>query len=324
MAENSFLCSTYSAQAGEPLPGTAPQGQVWFLLEYNGTWESKAFEASLIAEQVKDWVLAALAQIPGSKLLLIRTGSSGRAAGLHRVAPHPFDEGQSLTFYAAIAHETYPILYRFRLYSYEDLLDIDLRGLSKALSIYDARKTEEKLYLVCTHGRRDRCCARAGTLIYEAICSKSAREGAAESIWQCSHVGGHRFAANLVCFPHGIFYGRVDLEDVDGILSSYGRGHYYPKKGRGRSCFPGPAQAGEVYLRQYTNLTDLNAFGPVQTTRLDEALWKVRFQIQAEQKHYELLIAKRNTGKTIYPSCSSPEEEPLELFELLDLQKTDQ
>ena len=40
---------------------------------------------------------------------------------------------------------------------------------------------------------------------------RAARPDRSEWVWQCTHVGGDRFAGNLVCFPEGLFFGRVGL-----------------------------------------------------------------------------------------------------------------
>jgi hypothetical protein len=321
MAESDFLCSTYSKNAGEPLPGTAPFGQVWFLLEYNGAWESKAFESSLIAEEVKTWFSAAVQKIPGAKLLLIRSGSANRAANLRPQSPASIRKGQGISFYMAAASQVQPLLYRFQLYSYSELMEMDLIRLAQGDPRYTAHQSGEKLFLVCTHGRRDRCCARDGSLVFEAMCLKAARLGLAENVWQCSHVGGHRFAANVVCFPHSIFYGRVGLENIDELIGSYLEENYLPSKARGRTCLEGPAQAAEIFLRQITGLTDLNAFAPVQYKQVAERLWEVNFQLLPGGQEYRLLIAKRATGQTVFASCNSEEQTPLEVFELLDLQQ---
>ena len=67
------------------------------------------------------------------------------------------------------------------------------------------------LFVVCTHGKHDPCCARYGRPLFEAL----SEQVGAESAWQCTHVGGDRFAANAVCLPHGVYYGRVERDDVE-------------------------------------------------------------------------------------------------------------
>ena len=70
----------------------------------------------------------------------------------------------------------------------------------------------EIFYAVCTHGRHDKCCAKFGSRVCRAF-----RQEVGERAWECSHVGGDRFAGNVVVFPYGIYYGRVGPEDVPDV-----------------------------------------------------------------------------------------------------------
>ena len=68
------------------------------------------------------------------------------------------------------------------------------------------------VFLVCTHGRRDACCAGRGWPVAVAL-----TEAFPEQTWQCSHVGGDRFAANVVMLPHGLYYGRLTPDDAVAV-----------------------------------------------------------------------------------------------------------
>jgi hypothetical protein len=59
-------------------------------------------------------------------------------------------------------------------------------------------------YLVCAHSKHDTCCALRGRPVAAAIAG--VRPG---RVWECSHVGGDRFAANVLVLPVGLLYGRV-------------------------------------------------------------------------------------------------------------------
>ena len=57
----------------------------------------------------------------------------------------------------------------------------------------------DPLVLVCTNGRHDPCCATFGRPLARVL-----REGARrDDVWECSHIGGDRFAANIVILPEG-------------------------------------------------------------------------------------------------------------------------
>ena len=59
-------------------------------------------------------------------------------------------------------------------------------------------------YLVCAHGRHDTCCAVRGRPLRGRLAG--ARP---EPEWECSHVGGCRFAPAVVLLPHGYVLGAV-------------------------------------------------------------------------------------------------------------------
>src|ERR687896_611014 len=86
------------------------------------------------------------------------------------------------------------------------------------------------LYLVCTHGSKDACCAVRGRPLAAALASIRPAE-----TWECSHIGGDRFAPNLVCLPHSLFYGQVGPSDVAEVVSAYERGELSLPFLRGRS-----------------------------------------------------------------------------------------
>jgi hypothetical protein len=226
ISESESFCSLVSLGVGEQLFGTATQAQVWFLLEYPYQWGSKAFEESDLPEALKKELIAITGNLPGGRVQLIRSVASR----------YP----ERIAFYIAHTREVRPILYEFYLSAYEDLLQMDLLGFLKLESGDQEWVRSEPLYLVCTNGRRDPCCAKFGLPVYSALATSRG-----DSVWQTSHVGGHRFAANLVCFPHGIFYGRVSESELETIAENYRNREIYLEKFRGRSCYPEPIQAAD-------------------------------------------------------------------------------
>src|SRR5207249_4701681 len=79
-----------------------------------------------------------------------------------------------------------------------------------------------------------------------------------ELVWESSHIGGDRFAGNLVCLPHGLYFGRVGPAEAAEVADAYlaGRidlGHY-----RGRSCYDMLVQAAEDAVRRRWGLTGVD------------------------------------------------------------------
>jgi hypothetical protein len=109
------------------------------------------------------------------------------------------------------------------------------------------------LFLVCTNGKRDACCALRGRALVAGLAGSHA-----DRVWECTHLGGHRFAGNLVCLPDGIVYGRVAPLDGPRLADAYVAGRLDPSFLRGRSAWPAPAQVAEQVLRERLDLDGLD------------------------------------------------------------------
>ncbi len=226
-------CSARSLAFDEPLHGTASTIRTWLLLEQPGPWGARPLRENRLPGDVGRG-LERLSREHGVRVLLIRR--HGRSA-----------TGRATCF---VAHsgpaETW--IERALLDDPRGALDLDLssirRGQRPGLEPFDG-----PLFLVCTNGRRDPCCAELGRPLAAAIDQRFP-----ERTWESSHIGGDRFAGNLVCLPHGVYYGRVAPGDGARIAEAYERGRIDLDHYRGRSCHEFPVQAAEVFLRQRERL----------------------------------------------------------------------
>jgi hypothetical protein len=119
--------------------------------------------------------------------------------------------------------------------------------------------SDEPVLLVCTHGRRDPCCARRGWPVALALAGAFP-----EWLWQCSHVGGDRFAANLVVLPHGLYYGHVTPASSLEIVGEHRRGRVTLESLRGRSLFPPAVQAAQHAARIALDERAIDALPPLR------------------------------------------------------------
>ena len=181
-------CGTAARRRGDPLPGTAAHATSWLLVEHPGPWPRRAFE-DYPADPATGAAIARRARASDTRPLFIRR--HGRAPTERRFA---FVDGASRSIGWS---------------SYENLAEI----LDAAWQA-DSPLTEP-LYLVCTHGRHDRCCAVAGRPVAAEL-----SRAVPERTWECSHLGGDRFAGNLLMLPWGATYGFVDTLDVPLILEA--------------------------------------------------------------------------------------------------------
>ncbi|MDE0291463.1 MAG: hypothetical protein OXK19_02965 [Candidatus Dadabacteria bacterium] len=290
--EKTLTCSQMSSQSGEHLYGTALEVKNWFLLEYSKVWKRDAFPESALPVEVKEHLEGFLSSFEESRIQLI--GGPGPSKG-------------NLAFYYAHSSEFSPKLYRFEIETYEDLLSIDLPELVSTGEI-EKFSCEEKLALVCTHGAHDGCCAVAGAEVYRELLKK---EGI--SAWRTSHVGGHRFAANMIMLPEGIYYGRVNGGNLDDVVSSHLRGEIFLDCFRGRSCYSQTSQVSDYFLRK--EIEKLGIYDiRWQFEKDQEDYTSVEFGVEGDTTVYGINTVVMNHGARLRTSCDSPEVKSIPQF----------
>lgn len=104
----------------------------------------------------------------------------------------------------------------------------------------------EPLYLVCAHSKHDTCCALRGRPVAAAL--GALRPG---RVWETSHVGGDRFAANVLVLPTGLLYGRVLPFAAEEFVAAAESGEVVGALLRGRVGLPAPAQAALAFAHEH-------------------------------------------------------------------------
>jgi hypothetical protein len=305
MSRNLFYCSELSRHAAEKSYGTASIGALWLLIEYPHAWGPHALRDSTLSPAVKAHLNRLLKTIPRSRLLFIKQ-EPGRK--------------ERLKFFVVRSRERDPFIVKFELDRHERLLEIDVAAAAAGkVSAGGVVITDQSLFLVCTHGRRDKCCARFGYAVYKAA-RDFVREDACADVWQSSHVGGDRFAANLICFPHGLFYAHVTEEGGRFIMDEYGRRRVVLSEYRGRACYSFPVQAAEFFVRRETGLLGLDALRYLDQERLGENLWRVRFKANAGGVIHQARVASIFSEFQNFITCQSTEEKSITQYQLEDYQ----
>jgi hypothetical protein len=291
-----LLCSIESIEAGEQLVGTAPRADAWFLLEYPGRWANKAFKESSIPEEVKNHLNAQLKQIPESRLLLIKQSTTEHAG---------------ISFFAALPKSGQSALYQFQLNDYAGLLELDLRTIIAQDARFEAARSEEPLFVMCTNGLRDKCCALHGAATYGALAG--AFPGL---VWESTHHGGHRFAANFLHLPYGISYGRLRPQSAGEVLQMALGGRIAFYHYRGRTIYEGPVQAAEVLLRRGIGIEGVDAL----TLRLSEDLgggqWRVQFA--GVDEAFEIVVQRTESDAQVHLSCREEDLSPVVEYSLVE------
>lgn len=295
--QSRFFCSELSRRAGERSMGTASTGAVWFLLEYPHGWGRHAFEESALPTEVKHFFKDTLARIRHSRLLFIKTDRGRRDARMN--------------LFVVRCRERAPFIVRLRLEKYFDALKYDLAAIAAGRDLQGGETCEEPLFLVCTHGRRDKCCAKFGQPLYNAL-----REQTGDCVWQSSHVGGDRFAGNLVCFPHGLFYAHATPEAGRRVVDEYRAGRILTEGFRGRACYSHFIQAAEAFVREETGLKGVEELHFLSAHLEGADASRVRFEARADGRVHEALVVRRASEFLNPITCHSAVPQPVPQFHL--------
>jgi hypothetical protein len=223
-------CSDAARERCDPMAGTAAPARRWLLIEHPGPWAIDALAGSGIDPQVQDRLQVA-ARIGSARILLIR-----------RPGRRPRDDGRRA--WAVIDHSPLAGQVWGTWREDDDLLAaVDLlRGAQ-----LEGMPTSpgEPVLLVCAHGRHDTCCALRGRPLAATLAARWP-----EWTWECSHVGGDRFAPNLVVLPDGAYYGRVDPAQGVAVVEAHLREEVVATSLRGVSIEPPVVQAAVVEALQ--------------------------------------------------------------------------
>ncbi len=224
-------CSALAEQLDEPMIGSVDHRVRWLLVEDRSVWGHSAVADVLGPD------LAAAIKARRMRALLIRRREGDPASdATRRAILVDTDVGVMAVRSVTDLAELSP------------LLDASVADFGAPLA--------DPIFLACTNGKRDACCALRGRALVGALVGALGADHA-ERVWECTHLGGHRFAGNLVCLPHGVIYGRVGAADGPRLADAYLAGRLDPLLLRGRSAWPAPAQVAEVALRTRLRLHGL-------------------------------------------------------------------
>jgi hypothetical protein len=171
----------------------------------------------------------------------------------------------------------------------EDLLEVPLDGSA-------GEPSDDPVLCVCTHARHDQCCAVKGRPVVQVLAHAHP-----ELTWECSHLGGDRFAATMVILPEGLLYGRVPAADAPGLVSQYRSGLVDARYLRGRTSLSNVAQAAEGFARAELGDERIAAFRVVSETANNDG-WLVELDHDGAPITVQLGIA---LSEPLFSTCNA-------------------
>ncbi|MGE3620396.1 MAG: sucrase ferredoxin [Acidimicrobiia bacterium] len=118
--------------------------------------------------------------------------------------------------------------------------------------------------LICSHGKRDACCGRYGTLLHAEVAARW--DGV--RVRRCSHTGGHRFAPTSYTFPDGRAWAHLDAGLLDRIVGRSGPVADLHRHQRGTTALDDWGQALERAVFEHVGWAWLDAEVTGATTDL--------------------------------------------------------
>jgi len=231
-----FRCAAAAEARAEPLAGTASTVRAFLLLEHPGPWGVDALRDARLPGETGAALRAAAAET-GVRVLLVRRPGRSHPEG-HRIFAVSARPGSAWVETSVVGHPA-------------DLLRLDLADLRAGRSL-GLTPHDEPIFAVCTHGRHDACCAERGRPVAAALA-----EVYPEQTWEVSHLGGDRFAGNMLVAPDGLYYGRLTPEAAVDVARARLDGRLELDHLRGRTGWPMAVQAAEVALRRHLDESGL-------------------------------------------------------------------
>lgn len=294
------VCSLESRAASEPLSGTAPYARAWIIVESPGPWGREAVADSRLPVPVRDTLLGA--KSAGVSVLLARHPDRPERAGR-----------QELNVWVARSVAGGMLLRHGLLSDLTPLATWDMSAIGDGSLPALGSVTREPLLLVCTHGKRDRCCAVNGRALLTSLLDVATPAQRAR-IWECSHIGGHRFAPVTLSLPSGAVHGRLDQVAAADLLDRHETGRVVIDHLRGRSGLLAPCQsaAGAVqHLTGVDGVDELDVLRVVDDRAVPAAGGVVEVDVaQTEVRHrdgraWRVVVERVPLDRTRAESCGA-------------------
>ncbi len=269
------LCAETSLAHDESLHATASRVDTWILIEYRGLWAHDAVDDSTLSRELKEYLVAERLRLPRSRILFIRRTDRRSADGLTAFVVRSTVRERELRSLSLERHD--------------DLIGLDLATAGEPV--------DHPLFLICTHGKHDRCCAKFGRPLYDAV-REQVDEGWA---WQSSHLGGDRFAGNLVVLADGVYYGRVEPGEAWPVVAAALERRIHLPLYRGRCCYGFAAQAAEMAVRESASLLGVDEVR-VRSIAPEGGRW--RAEVVAEQRVWGVEV-RVEEGALTHLTCST-------------------
>ena len=270
----------------EPLPGTAKPGATYVIFEWPDPWPRDVLGDAALGEDLSPRIAKHLDEYDASLLLIRHPTREGRHIKDHHLYLVFADEGIT-----EVLHVDGP----------DAILDLDLSGPGKN----GGKRRERPLLLICTHAKRDVCCAVKGRPLVNALHERYPFGPGNDVAWEVSHIKGHRFAATMLLMPWAYSFGRMNVEATDAMLTAAKRGEYFVPGNRGRGTLSPVEQVAEIAVASEVAEPRYGEFD-VEPVRIDDTTATVN--VTTAGREYVVELEKRPVSGIVDSCGKAPKE----------------
>jgi hypothetical protein len=283
-------CAVVARLVGGNPSGTATFMRFWLLIEQPGPWPADVLEKTLdqaFPDEESRAAVEELRGVHGLRPLLVR-----------RPGRHNRDPGQTgRTVFFGGGEPGNRWLERLEIDDLSELAKLDLSA------VVDGRgglgePVDGPLFLVCTHGTKDMCCAVLGRPL-----ATSLDENHPGHTWEVSHVGGDRWAGNLLVVPDGFLHGQLAPDEAARVAKAAMSEQVEPDHLRGRTSVGSSwSQHAEIAVRREVpgvrGLDDVLAVAerPVREGDQGSDVWVVR--VRGGKRMYDVTVRYHSAPPT--------------------------
>lgn len=291
-------CSLNSINSDEKIFATASHFTKLLLVEYNFPWAENPLLENQLSVEVNNF----LNQINNPKSLTrvlfiknkIKSKNLISVFAINNIATEPF------TNY-------------FSFSDYNSILNINEREF---FSAKNQTRFDEPLYLVCTNGKKDKCCSKFGIPIYKQLLLLN------PNVWECTHVGGDRFAPNVIHLPYCYFYGQLSINSVNEFYLTTSSKKIFTQNLRGRSAYNKKSQAAEFFLRKELDDNNFESTKIVSIETESGNEFAIKFFYTPLQRHFIVRSSFHQTTEKYFLTCNGKRKHPKTIFKLVSINET--
>ena len=210
-------CSEFSELMNEELIGTAPVWNKLLVISFPFPWVAdinesdtfyKLFNKKLKVDHIKS-------KLQDYRIQFVSPDKDYITEGLFRV----------LLFIRNIEDSKFSKFEKMEFDIPEEKLGEFLIGLTDSnesyLNDYMLKPNKTRDLFVCIHASRDICCGVAGVPIYKSLKEKfNDYNISLTRVWRMSHLGGHKYAPNVLDMPSGRLWARFNSSNIDELFGS--------------------------------------------------------------------------------------------------------